>query len=105
MPLLPGSHRPKWFKDGARKHERKKPDNRIRSYRGERIRAQVLLEEPLCRVCEARGEVSASEQVDHIVPLHQGGTNDRANLQGICKPCHKEKTKLEARARLAGKPQ
>jgi 5-methylcytosine-specific restriction protein A len=54
-----------------------------------RLRAQVLVEEPLCRVCEKR----PSEEVDHVD--HQGPTV-RGNLQGICGVCHKAKTQREA---------
>jgi len=48
--------------------------------------------------------VSASEEVDHVVPLSLGGTEDRHNKQGICKPCHKAKTARESAAarRAAG---
>jgi 5-methylcytosine-specific restriction protein A len=36
--------------------------------------------------------------VDHIKPLAEGGTDDRANKQGICKPCHRKKTAGESAA-------
>ena len=32
---------------------------------------------------------------DHILPLCLGGTND-FNWQGLCRPCHVEKTRREA---------
>lgn len=31
-------------------------------------------------------------QVDHILPLSRGGTNNPANLQTLCKSCHDTKT-------------
>lgn len=35
-------------------------------------------------------------QTDHIVPIHKGGAGiDPNNLQVICVPCHKEKTKRD----------
>jgi len=63
-----------------------------RGYAGDwpRIRARVLIEEPLCRRC---GE--DSRHVDHIVPKSQGGTDDRANLQALCSRCHSKKTASE----------
>lgn len=64
-----------------------------------KIRQQVLREEPLCRPCREAGRVSASTEVDHIQPLEQGGTDDRANLQGICTTCHKEKSARERAVR------
>ncbi|NML88745.1 HNH endonuclease [Sphingobium sp. TB-6] len=66
----------------------------------ERMRAIVLREEPLCRPCQKQGRVTASAIADHIKPLSEGGTGDRDNYQGICKPCHDAKTAEEsARAR------
>jgi hypothetical protein len=68
-----------------------------------KIRAMVLAEEPLCRVCQAKSppRVSASTEVDHIVALEDGGAEERANLCGICRACHAEKTSRENRARWA----
>jgi 5-methylcytosine-specific restriction protein A len=50
----------------------------------------VLREEPMCRSCGG-----AASQVDHIIPLSRGGTNDRANLQPLCHSCHSRKTAIE----------
>lgn len=53
------------------------------------IRAQVLAEEPVCRV---PGCGRASTEVDHITPLKLGGDPyERANLQGMCKPHNSSK--------------
>jgi 5-methylcytosine-specific restriction endonuclease McrA len=38
-------------------------------------------------------------ELDHIVPLIDGGGHDLTNLQTLCTPCHKRKTAVEARAR------
>ena len=70
-----------------------------------KLRARVLREEPVCRACIARGAVtehSRSTVCDHIVPLFEGGTDDRGNLAGMCKTCHDEKTAAES-ARAQGK--
>ena len=37
----------------------------------------------------------ASVEVDHIIPVTKGGTDERDNLQGICKECHEEKTRKD----------
>jgi len=34
-------------------------------------------------------------EVDHIVPLFLGGTNEVDNLAACCVSCHKKKTLLE----------
>ena len=38
-------------------------------------------------------------ELDHIVPLIDGGTHDDDNLQTLCTPCHTAKTAEEARTR------
>jgi 5-methylcytosine-specific restriction protein A len=38
-------------------------------------------------------------ELDHIVPLIDGGGHELANLQTLCAPCHKSKTAAEARTR------
>jgi 5-methylcytosine-specific restriction protein A len=67
-----------------------------------RLRAKVLMSNPLCVKCAATGRVQAAQEVDHIVPLHSGGTHDRSNLQPLCRPCHAEKTAAEAGSRARG---
>lgn len=44
-----------------------------------------------CQQCGAFGH-----EVDHIIPVSQGGTNDDANLQALCSACHMAKTQAEA---------
>ena len=68
---------------------------RIRGRRGQQLRAEVLTEEPLCRVCLAQGRTVRSEVVDHITPLAWGGLEERANRQALCHACHDEKSAME----------
>ena len=80
---------------------------RVQSHYGERIRgrqwmairARVLSDAPLCPMCAAEGRVGAATEVDHVVPLHRGGGNDRANLVGLCRAHHAVKSADEARER------
>ena len=51
---------------------------------------------PLCVECAKRGIVKAATEVDHIIPLHKGGTDDDDNLQGLCAECHADKTSRDA---------
>ena len=78
-------------------------DTRKRGRAGQRERAQVLAEEPLCRICAETGRTTASAIVDHIKPLAWGGRDDRLNKQGLCKRCHDAKSaeerKLDAEQR------
>jgi 5-methylcytosine-specific restriction endonuclease McrA len=44
-------------------------------------------------------------ELDHVLPLVEGGGHDLANLQTLCVPCHRRKSALESRERarsLAG---
>ena len=57
----------------------------------------------LCVACGATGHVALARDVDHRVPLWQGGAAlDPANLQSLCVPCHKAKTAAEAGLRAGG---
>lgn len=67
---------------------RRSVHHRTRGRRWVGMRHVVLIEEPVCRVCMRK----PSSQVDHIIPLFKGGTDERSNLQGICDQCHDEKT-------------
>ena len=42
-------------------------------------------------------------ELDHVVPLIEGGGHDLSNLQTLCTPCHKRKTSSEATARRAAR--
>jgi hypothetical protein len=46
-----------------------------------------------CASCQKM--IKKAFDIDHIIPLAEGGTNEPENLQVLCKPCHFEKTKLE----------
>lgn len=61
----------------------------------------ALVEAPR-RALQARGYSRPGDswaELDHVVPLWAGGTSDRENLQVLCQPCHRDKTRLEARLR------
>jgi 5-methylcytosine-specific restriction protein A len=69
-----------------------------RTDRWQRLRVQVLREDPLCVMCSKReGCAGIATEVDHIKP-HRG---DRAlfyarqNLQSMCRSCHSQKTARE----------
>src|SRR5262245_6243637 len=85
-----------------RKAERRRYDERRPNFRErygkdwEKIRRQVLLEEPTCRLCwEREKRTTASSEVDQIKTLSKRETHDRENLRGVCEPCHQERHRGE----------
>jgi hypothetical protein len=48
-----------------------------------------------CEECRASGNPKPAGEVDHKVPLSQGGSDDDSNLQAINVGCHERKTVLE----------
>jgi 5-methylcytosine-specific restriction protein A len=77
----------------------KAPDYRIRGHKLQRIREHHLRLSPLCVHCEAHGLVTVAMEVDHIVPLSQGGPDTADNRQSLCLSCHRAKTDAELAAR------
>ena len=58
------------------------------------IRARVLREQLICALCPAR-----ATDVDHVIAVADGGTDNRTNLRGLCERCHKKYTAEQNRAR------
>jgi 5-methylcytosine-specific restriction protein A len=62
-----------------------------------KLRASVMRRDKgLCQLCLASHRVTLASECDHIIPKHKGGTDDPANLQMLCSPCHADKTQQEA---------
>lgn len=77
-------------------HTKYKPHpNRITGYAWMRIREQVLRLEPVCYICKIKGRATLATEVDHVIALINGGSNDIKNLKGICQPCHTAKTRKD----------
>ncbi len=71
------------------------PDTRIRGRKLQALRKRLLSDNPLCVVCTASGRVTPATELDHIVALTNDGTNEDANLQGLCAACHADKTRRD----------
>lgn len=59
------------------------------------IRQEVLRLNPYCVHCQANKRLKLADEVDHKIPLDQGGTDDYSNLQGLCREHHYKKTQQE----------
>ncbi|WP_046698977.1 HNH endonuclease [Moraxella bovoculi] len=65
-----------------------------------RLRDSILLRDQYtCRCC---GRVGGDLELDHIVNIANGGTDDPSNLQTLCKSCHAKKTHRESQGRPGG---
>jgi 5-methylcytosine-specific restriction protein A len=60
-----------------------------------KARAAYIEAHPLCEVCEQEGRMTPAEEVHHIIPLADGGTNGDGNLMALCKSCHSKITASE----------
>ena len=57
----------------------------------------------MCSMCKVM--LSSAFQIDHILPLSDGGSENVVNLQALCASCHSQKTQAESLARTALKRQ
>lgn len=70
------------------------PSSRVTGTRQWRaLRTAVLLRDAhRCRV-RLKGCVYTATQVDHVVPVSKGGTNDPGNLRAACAPCNQARNR------------
>ena len=61
-----------------------------------RIRESILVRDNY--TCCNCGVVTLDLEVDHIINVAVGGTDDEQNLQALCVTCHKAKTAAESAA-------
>lgn len=64
--------------------------------RWQRLRERIRRRDCVCVICAASGITTPGDDVDHIVPIRDGGAVwDERNLQFLCKNCHRKKTAAE----------
>lgn len=72
--------------------------------RWKRVRVMWLRRHPLCVDLfglHGNSPVAATD-VDHVVPLADGGSDDTTNLQSLCHSCHSRKTADDVARRRGG---
>lgn len=82
----PEHRTPTWHNPRRRRATRSGWEQQARAKR-------ILAASTTCHVCGQPG----ADQVDHVIPLCEGGPDAEANLAPIhSRPCHAEKTSAEA---------
>jgi 5-methylcytosine-specific restriction enzyme A len=82
-------HEPKPWATSKRRYRRT-----VSGWEEQRRAKRVLARYVGC--CHLCGNPGATE-VDHVVPLAEGGADDETNLAPVHEGCHREKTQAEAR--------
>ena len=60
------------------------------------VRPAQLAAHPLCKQCLELGQLIPATEVDHIIPVSEGGSwYEPENLMSLCKACHSVKTRGE----------
>ena len=76
--------------------EQLKRVSRPRGRTGAAQRERRLAAEPNCRICwQSRGVERKSVEVDHIIRLENGGSDDDSNIRCLCKGCHANVTRAQ----------
>lgn len=70
------------------KYQRDPESNKRYGRSWKRIRDRYIKTHPLCEECQRQGRLTPAEEVHHIIPLANGGSNDKENLMSLCKSCH-----------------
>lgn len=100
MPRRPPTHRPL----GYRPAPPSKPTiARVRGRALQKRRERMLRHNPLCVICLVDEVYREAVEVDHIVPLWEGGIDNECNLQCLCREHHAEKTARERYRRDQGR--
>ncbi len=95
MPSRPGTHKP--MQRLTRRHQVVAPQwgNGRGGRPWRRLRKQIL-ERDRYTCCACRTISVMDIEVDHLIPISQGGTDDPSNLRAMCRRCHATKTARES---------
>ncbi|OYV54240.1 MAG: hypothetical protein B7Z76_15265, partial [Acidiphilium sp. 20-67-58] len=61
------------------------------NYSNEDIQKIFIQQKGKCIICLVKFTKEKKYTIDHIMPLHLGGSNDVSNLQLVCKGCNSRK--------------
>jgi 5-methylcytosine-specific restriction protein A len=78
--------------------DRRKQDRPSSGWEWGSIRKKVLRRD--ANLCQVPGCSAHATEVDHIIPRHQGGTDELTNLRAMCSDHHRTKSEQERLAAL-----
>ncbi len=88
----------KKMKEEIKKIKTEPKSRDIRKQINKETRTEVVIEqENKCGECKE--ELSLYFQIDHVVGIQFGGTNDKSNLMALCCECHTKKSIAENKCR------
>jgi len=92
-------HQRQCLNEGRVRSKDNRPTSAKRGYdhKWRKYRKVFLGMNPLCVLCQRRGEISGASVVDHIIP-HKGDKElfyDEGNHQALCVRCHNAKSAKE----------
>ena len=65
-----------------------------------RLRARILARDCyMCQCTKCNGMGKLADEVDHVIPVAKGGTDDPGNLRAIHHDCHRRKSAVDAGAK------
>ena len=101
MPTAPPLHKPAQFGTGKRDtSDRGQWSHMYNCTAWRKLRLRQLIKEPLCRLCESKGRVTAATVCDHI-EAHKGDPAKfwQGPFQSLCAKCHNsDKQRMDKRA-------
>ena len=77
-------------RDRYNRYERAPDINKKYGRAWRQIRKRYATAHPLCEMCLKEGRLTPVEEVHHIIPLADGGTNEESNLMSLCRSCHEK---------------
>lgn len=53
-----------------------------------KLRELYIAQHPLCEMCQKEGKLTPVDEVHHIIPIKEGGSNTWSNCMSLCHACH-----------------
>jgi len=91
--FIPSKATPSHCMEHKPKSNKRKPHYNDPEYRRNRKHLRETIGK--CFRCSTPGTPVNKLEIDHIVPVHRGGTNKLVNLRILCQNCHRLRHKLD----------